>query len=234
MLIAPNASCRSRRPRRLQDGMSIVELMVGVALGLFVVAATALMVSSQLSDNRRLLLETQLQQDLRASADIITRELRRASYDTSALSRVWHPTQTSSPGQSSFGALTPTSGAGLSEVQFKYRRRSGDEGPYGFKVEDYALKSMIGGQWQTLTDRNVMKVTSFQVDLTTPATYPLPCPKLCAGGTQDCWPELQTRVATVTITGQSAVDPNTTRTLTTSVRLRNDFTQFNGAELCPA
>lgn len=234
MLNASKASCSSPCARRQQAGMSIVELMVGVALGLFVVAAAALMVSSQLSDNRRLLLETQLQQDLRASADIITRELRRASYDATSVSRVWHPTQATAPTQSAFGALTPSSGEDLTELQFKYRRRSGDEGPYGFKVEDYALKSMIGGQWQTLTDRNVMKVTSFQVDLTTPATYPLPCPKLCADGTQDCWPELQTRVATVTITGQSAVDPNTTRTLTTSVRLRNDFTQFNGAELCPA
>ena len=51
--------------------------MVGVAVGLFVVAAASMLVATQLSDNRRLTLETQVQQDLRAAADIITRELRR-------------------------------------------------------------------------------------------------------------------------------------------------------------
>ena len=54
--------------------------MVGVAIGLFVVAAASMLVVTQLSDNRRLTLETQVQQDLRATADIITRELRRAGH----------------------------------------------------------------------------------------------------------------------------------------------------------
>ena len=58
--------------------------MVGVTLGLFVVAAAALMVSTQLGENRRMLLESQLMQDLRAASDIITRDLRRASYTTNA------------------------------------------------------------------------------------------------------------------------------------------------------
>ena len=76
------------RPRR-QRGLSIVELMVGVAIGLFVVAAATMLVSTQLSDNRRLMLETQVQQDLRASADIITRELRRAGHWGKARDGVW-------------------------------------------------------------------------------------------------------------------------------------------------
>ena len=74
-------------------GLSLVELMVGVAVGLFVVAAAALMASGQLSDNRRLLLETQLQQDLRATVDIVTRELRRTGYWASPQSGVPSPTE---------------------------------------------------------------------------------------------------------------------------------------------
>ena len=62
MLVRPSA-------RAAQRGLSIVEMMVGIAVGLIVVAAATLMVAGQLADNRRLLLETQVQQDLRASAD---------------------------------------------------------------------------------------------------------------------------------------------------------------------
>jgi type IV pilus assembly protein PilW len=47
---------KSTRMRRGQRGLSIVELMVGVAIGLFVVAGAAMLLSTQLSDNRQLLL----------------------------------------------------------------------------------------------------------------------------------------------------------------------------------
>ena len=68
------------RSRATQQGASLVELLVGVAVGLFIVAGATLIVSTQLSENKRLLAETQLQQDLRAAADIMTRELRRSGY----------------------------------------------------------------------------------------------------------------------------------------------------------
>ena len=63
---------------RSQRGLSLVELMVGIAVGLFVVAGAVMVVTTQLGDNRRLLLDAQLQQDLRATLDIVTREVRRA------------------------------------------------------------------------------------------------------------------------------------------------------------
>ena len=227
-------SARSHRRFAAQRGLSIVELLVGVALGLFVVAAAALMVSSQLSENRKLLLETQLQQDLRSTMDIVTRELRRASYTPGAPGQLWYEGRTDPISQSSYGALTPESGATLSEVAFSYRRRSGDEGPYGFKVDSNVLKSKIGGQWQILTDAAVMSVTTFTINLSTPVTYQLPCPRLCTGGTMTCWPELQMRTATITLTGQSTTDASVSRTLRTQVRLRNDWTHFNSADICPA
>jgi len=76
--------------RRRQAGLSMVELMVGVAIGLFVVAGATMAVSNQLGDNRRLMLETQIQQDLRAAADVIARDLRRSGYWASAQGGVWH------------------------------------------------------------------------------------------------------------------------------------------------
>lgn len=52
---------RSRAARRSDRGFTIVELMIGIAVGLFVVSGAALMFTSHLDDNRRLILETQIQ-----------------------------------------------------------------------------------------------------------------------------------------------------------------------------
>lgn len=222
----------SARRRRNQRGLSVVELLVGVTIGLFVVAAAALMVSTQLSENRKLLIETQLQQDLRATVDIITRELRRTGYRNEL--SIWRDGATSSVTQNAYGAITPANGMGISDIQFDYRRRSGDDYGAGFKLEGYVIKSRVSDQWETMTDEKVMRVTAFTIDLSAPISYVLPCPALCTGGTQSCWPDVQLRTATVTLTGQSATDANVVRTLRTQVRMRNDWIHFNGAEVCPA
>ena len=66
-----------RRPSR---GLSIVELMIGITISLFILAGATMVLTSQLGDNRRLLLEAQMQQDLRTAADMISRDIRRAGY----------------------------------------------------------------------------------------------------------------------------------------------------------
>ena len=80
----------STRRRAAQRGLSIVEMMVGVTIGLLVVAGATMVVSTQLLDNRQLMVETQVQQDLRAAADIITRDLRRAGYTSNPQNGVWY------------------------------------------------------------------------------------------------------------------------------------------------
>ncbi|MDQ2780283.1 MAG: prepilin-type N-terminal cleavage/methylation domain-containing protein, partial [Pseudomonadota bacterium] len=107
------------RSRLLQRGLSLVELMVGITIGLFVVAAAATLVSVQLADNRRLLLETQMQQDLRATADIIGRELRRAGSTggvMGATALVWRDGAPSV--QNPNLALSPTGGVTDHEVSY--------------------------------------------------------------------------------------------------------------------
>lgn len=223
------ASIASRRQR----GLSVVELLVGVTIGLFVVAAAALMVSGQLAENRKLLIETQLQQDLRATVDIITRELRRSGFRNEL--SIWRDGSAGSVTQNSFGTIVPASGEDITDIQFDYRRRAGDDYGAGFKKEGNVIKSRVSDQWETMTDEKVMKVLVFEVDLSAPVSYQLPCPKLCPSGTpQGCWPDVQLRTATVKLTGQSATDASVVRTLQTQVRIRNDWVHFNGGQVCPA
>jgi type IV pilus assembly protein PilW len=214
-------------------GLSLVELMVGIAVGLFVVAAAAMLVSTQLNDNRRLLLETQVQQDLRAAADIITHELRRAGHWPDAAQFVWIPG--SPPQLNPYSEVNTAAG----EVDFSYWRKPTEDGPFGFKQEGSVLKTRLAlGGWQELTDGNTLRITAFSV---TPRDGPptqLPCPNLCPDGTKDCWPTLTVRELVVDLTGQAVADPAVQRSLRSVVRLRNDLVQFNvpGAptQACPA
>jgi type IV pilus assembly protein PilW len=225
-----------RRAPPLPRGLSIVELMVGVAVGLFVVAGASFVAVNQLGDNRRLSLETQIQQDLRAVADLVSRDLRRGGYWGQAQSGVWYdggPAVATNPYSATEpGIVEPP----VQEVDFSYSRDAAENGAvdaneqFGFKLDgDHVIKARFGDVWQPLTDPNVLKVTAFDVTLAL-STVRLACFKECAGGGTACWPEQDVRRFTVNIVGQAAFDPNVKRSVSSSVRLRNDAVR--GA--CPA
>ena len=215
----------SRRYGGGERGLSLVELMVGIAVGMFVVAAASMVASTQLSGNRRLIVETQLQQDLRAVADIITRDVRRAgATGTNAnVSRttIWTPNHAAA-----VNTLTPVTVAS-DRVEFFAQRTSGAAGPYGYKVEDGIIKTqLVGPGWQPLTDNTIMTVTGFAVTAVDEPAVVVPCPTLCPGGTQDCWPTVTVRAISVTITAKAVADPAIVRTVTTLSRLKNDMITY--------
>ncbi len=243
---------RAGASRAAMRGFSLVELMVGIAVGMFVVAAAALMATSQLTDNRRLLLETQLQQDLRASADIIARELRRSGYWATARAGVPPPgggTILANP----YATLSPDTAN--SKVSYNYRRGSGAES-FGFRLNNGTLQSCqsdydatgCSGGWQDLTDRAAIRIPDNGFSIATVRSggrgqtangndIVIPCPQLCTDGTTACWPRVSVRELVITITGQSTSDATVTRTLELSVRLRNDrvqlSTEASSGQSCP-
>lgn len=226
----------SRQARRGQRGLSLVELMVGVAVGLFIVAGATMLAATQLSSNRQLLLETQVQQDLRAAADIITRELRRAGHRPEAHKLIWSAaTPTTEP--------LPNLRAGLEQpprtgdvVSYDYERFSGDPGNFGYQLASGVIRQRIGTTTQDLTDRNTIRVTAFSVDLQTVASEQLACPRLCTGNSQSCWPTVKLVDAVVSITAQAANNAELVRTVVSRVRLRNDGVKFSDSTkpVCPS
>lgn len=229
-----------RRLTRFERGLSLVELLVGLAVGLMVVAGAAMVSSTQISDSRRLLLETQIQQDLRAAADIITRELRRSGSNAmlnQARAYVWNPATNTPPVVNLYNTVTLT-GTPATQVVYAYYRSNavaGGQGPYGFKLENGAIKSQIDadGTWQELTDIRAVTVDTFTITENTavPAAQ-LPCPNDCPGGGTACWPTLKVRELVVDIGAHATNDAAIVRTLRTTVRLRNDRVTFSGA-VCP-
>lgn len=219
--------------------MSIVELMVGIAVGLMVVAAASLLMSGQLVENRRLVIETQLQQDLRAAADIMSRELRRAGAmgEAAILNSVWYPGGASSQRNETADDLAISTG----QVDYWYTTPgvAPVAGPFGYKKDGPLLRTLIGGAWQELTDGNVMLITAFAPTIAaepTASAVVLPCSKLCLDGTTNCWPRFQVRSATLAIEAEARRDSTVKRAISSSVRLRNDYVLFSnwGAnQICP-
>ena len=215
--------------------------MVGITIGLIVVAGATLLTATQLSENRRLLLETQVQQDLRAATDIITRELRRGGYQFAPPSLIWSPEDpTTQPVPNNYRGLVLNTGGEV--VSYRYFR-PGTPSVSNTYVFSYSLvngtsrQRFDGGAPQDLTDRTSMLITDFTVQLQPVVTRQLACPQLCADGTQNCWPTIKLTDAVVTITGQPANDTTGTlsRTMRSRVRMRNEGVDFlvSPTQVCP-
>lgn len=227
--------------RRTQLGLSLVELMVGITVGLFVVAAAAALVSNQLGDNRRLLFETQVQQDLRATMDIITRQLRRAGAGLPANVEAGIAASPVAGGASNpFSEIKQLGPLAAAETQFKFYFDAAQQGPYGFKLEGGVVKTLIprvtlpGGTWHELTDTNTLVVDAFSITPQVISSTELPCPNLCIadplndplGERKYCWPKLVVRNYIVEIKAHARSDAGVARGLRNEVRVRNDIVQF--------
>lgn len=222
-------------PRSRQHGLSLASLLVGMALGLVVVAGAASMASTQMVDNRRLLLETQVHQDLRAAADIVTRELRRAGHAAHPEHLVWSaaaPDHQPRPN----GLAGLRLGQGADVVTYGYDRSLAPvPASFGYQFSAHTLKQRIGATVQDLTDPRVLKVTAFNVALQAAGSEQLACPRLCSDGSQDCWPTLSLTDAVITLSGEATSDATVNHTVTTRVRLRNDALAFHvsASQVCP-
>ena len=230
----------ARSKNAVSRGLSLVELMVGITIGLFIVAAATVMVSGQLNENRRLILESQLQQDLRATTDIITRELRRVGTDSAPQFLIATPTATAS--LNTFAPTTPASGA-QTNVEFSYFRSGSEYGPFGFRLDGSVIQTQIttsgGARWQDLTDSAVMEVTNFSISINREPSQELPCPKLCSSGDTTCWPLMYVREFVIDISARMRNNPDIRRSMRSRVRARNDQVEFRigagaSAMACPS
>ena len=224
----------SRHGHAAQRGMSIVELMVGVAVGLVVVGAAALLSSRNIVSARGLLSEVRVNQDLRAVADLVTRDLRRAAYWGNAIQGV-QTTATSTVAQANPYATVATPDG--SSITYSFTRDATEDNAlganeqFGFRLQDGRVEMQTAdGTWQPVTDPNAVTVTAFTI---TPTTTTLAlghlCPTLCAPGAPNC-PTVTLRRYELLLRGQSARDSAVVRELRSMVRVRND--RFAGA--CPA
>jgi type IV pilus assembly protein PilW len=204
--------------RARQHGLSLIELMIGAAIALFITAAGGTLLVGQLRENRALLLEARLTQDLRTTADLITRDLRRAGYWGNA-----------GVGTNPYAELTPGA-APSNTVSLRYSMDTtendvvGSNEQFGFRLRGGAVELQLGaGNWQALTDANTLTVTAFNV---TPEVQDVSlasfCPTPCAAGSSSCPPHRQVRSLAVSITAALVSDARVLRSVHSKVRVRSD------------
>jgi prepilin peptidase dependent protein B len=228
-----------------QRGLSIVELMVGVAIGLFIVGGAVKLFIDMFSNNRRLLIETRVNQDLRAAADIIARDIRRAGYWQGAASAL-NVAPGTVPTTNPYSAATIASAS----IDYSYDRGAGASAA-GFSLASNQLYMLVGGTSQPLTDAATVSITRFEIANSASATQwfdlaqNCPCISVAAsaagGGCTVAGilanaagsasrPQVGVRWVDIIIEGESPTMPTVRRQVIESVRLRND--QLRGA--CPA
>lgn len=227
-------------------------MMVGMALGLFLVAGAVTMFVTNLGNSRQLLLEARVNQDLRAAADLISRDLRRAGYWGDSLAGTIAVGSASVTTPNPYRLITP--GTGI--IEYAFSRDTTENNTldsnenFGFQR---AVVSGVGviqmkvgsGNWQTVTDPQTIDVTDLTVTSSETAVSARDaCAVACCSGADvtagtcttrniavgaSC-PTVRVRQYVLALAANATGNTRVARTLTTRVRPRNDEL----AGVCPA
>jgi type IV pilus assembly protein PilW len=223
---------RHTNPISRQRGLSLIELLIGSALGVLLVGAGISVLLAQLKESRALAEHNRLIQDLRSTTSLIARDLHRAGHWADSGAGVWlrdapPPDRTVAANPYAAIDITPAPAGALT---LRYSRDSVENHSvdsneqFGFRLRNQVIEMRIGGaSWQAMTDANLMKVTALEF---TPSETTIDlgalCSADCAAGDTACPPRQKLRSVMVTITARSATDASAVRTSRAEVRLRND------------
>jgi prepilin peptidase dependent protein B len=225
---------RRPAPRAPRRGLSILELLVGAAVGMVVIGGAATLFAKNLAGSRLLLAESRLNEDLRNAADLVTRDLRRAGYWGNAIKGTQAIGVGAATTPNPYSQVTAPS---AEEVAYRFSRESGTDNDtldgneqFGFRLQDDAVQMQAGSGWTDITDKTAVRIKRLEVTPTeTSISLGDTCPTVCGVGTPNC-PTAKVRNYSVLLHGESVRDPSIQRSLRSTVRVRND--QVSGS--CPA
>ncbi|MDZ7858394.1 hypothetical protein [Sphaerotilus sp.] len=222
-------------------GWSLVELMLAIGLGLLLLTVVLHLVSGHVEEQRRLLLESRLTQDLRTAVEMIARDVRRSGYWADVSGGVWDSsrptaTLTANPYRGAVlngPAAAPWLGYGYSRDLTENHISSNQE-KFGLRLNTSAqvIEWRLSGSavapderdhWQALTDPALMRVTRLSIRLDEVRHSLLAhCPNTACGARTDCPPEWIQRRVRIEVDAQDARDARVQRQQSTETRLRND------------
>ena len=216
--------------RTRQQGLTLLELMTGLLIGLIVSGAMLAMWIKLQSSALGTLQQSRLHQDLRAITHIMANEIRRAGYWG------WSPDSsldiTQNPFMSAANNLlvdqANTTEADASCLTYSYDRdHNGQVGgasieQFGFRLHNQAVEMRTGGaefncqsgQWQDITQNGTI-ITGLTFTLQEDTIYPA---SGCNPG-QTC---LSRRLVHFRLTGHLQSRPGHIVTLEERIRIRND------------
>lgn len=237
--------CQVLNLTRHERGASLVELMIGTALGLLIVAGTATLLVSHLGNSRRMLQEARINQDLRAAADLISRDLRRAGYWTNAIHGTISDRASQTAPKNPYRHVTGF--VGTSAIEYTQSRDLVENDVVdsndcaGIRLSGGAIQMKMNctPTWQSLTDAGSVTVTGLAIVPTnTRIDARDACARSCCSHADvgaalpgcavpnialgaSC-PEVHVRRYQLSITAAAFGDLTVRRSLQTTVRVRND------------
>jgi prepilin peptidase dependent protein B len=225
--------------RRAVAGLSMVEMLVGITIGLFILTVAAGTFVTNIGNTRRLLLETRVNQELRTAMDVIARDLRRGAYWGNSLNGTIPVGTTYATQPNPYSTVTAT---GATRIDYAYSRDATENNTLDTNTEQFgirldttthAIQMYIGGSWQALTNSDIVTIADDGLVIS-PTETSIDIRRSCATtcndsivapavptAAQNC-PRVLVRTYNVSLTGVSRSDAGVSRTLQTQVRVRND------------
>lgn len=246
---APMPRQRGAHTHPTCSGFGLIETLLALALGLALVVTVTAWSLAHIAEQRRLLTQARLAQDLRSAMDLALRDLRRAAFWGQAERGVWLP-GVQEPSANPYTGVLPAAGSGAAALAHQYSRDTAENGSvdanerFGLRVNATtgalewrvaggALAAGSGDQWQALTDPALVTITRLQTnhDVATIDLIGHCAVDRCPDSTDPtCPPRLLIHRIRLDLEGQDTRDAQVHRRLQGLVRLRNDEVQ--GA--CPS
>lgn len=239
-------TAQSRQKSFSQKGFSLIEMMVGLAIGLIIVGAAATVYVNSIRSGSDTLRSAKLNMELRGAMDIMVAEIRRAGHFNMATPSTNPFTQ----------ATTNLSNPSANCILFSYDADgSGTTNTadfFGFKSADSAVLMRFGGtapstsagcsvgsdSWERITDPNTVIVDTLTFAIayqclnaqTGLGSAAQPCSASnsvydTAAAATSKSDLVEIRDVTISLVGHHKDDPLTTMSLSQSVRVRNDRIQ---------
>ena len=210
--------------RHRSRGLSLIELMVSLAIGLAVLGGLLAMMTNSMRANAQTVSAIRLNQEMRAAMDLLVRDVRRAGYRKGSSATI-------GSGLSVENTVRILDNGGRIEFQYD----ADDDGVLSAATESYGFR-LVGGalqytrnaldttpDWQPLTDPNVTTITALSFcywpSLSTQClTQVPPDAKVTLTGTT----QASVYAVRITMSSQIRNDATSSRRLTETIRVRND------------
>ena len=242
MQLTSRKTISHRLPRR-QRGVTLVELMIGITLGLFVMAGVTTVYIATIKTSAQTIKATRLNQEIRTVMSVLASEVRRAGF--------WNATTT---GIGNLATVpNPFTVLGSSDIQINdynggtqncmlYSFDADDDGSldtdeiFGFRMDDDTgaidattssptdTGSCTSGTWENFTDEKVITVTAI-----TFSNDSSQCRNNTDTTNADCYTTapavgdttVETGLVTVTIEAHLKGDTTSRKSLTDTINIRN-------------
>lgn len=203
--------------RLQQQGLSLIELMITMALGLLMMAALTSVFANTIGVNSRSLQLSQLQEESTAVLELMVSDLRRAGFRANAHLLVVAPATANTEFNDSLVISNHPDEALLSCVLFRYDANQNGSFDGTAELFGYRLRSgqiqrrqdaadCASSGWQALTSADMVAVEALSFTLTERTTG-----------------ALLEQIVTVALTTANPADETLQRELATEVVIRNAF-----------